>query len=348
MKGLSVKASGMVTAVGFNARASCAAIRAGINGVKVANLWDAKSGEYIAAGKVPLPQWWEGLGKLAELVAPAIQECLRTVEQIPPETIPILLGVAGPKRPSRFLELETTLLNEIEYRLQVPHHPKSKVFPQGRVSGVFGLHHAQQLIESGVVTYCIVAGVDSFLQQEVVEAYMTQRRVFTAENSNGFHPGEAGCAVLVSKARDKSQNELRIIGLGFGDETGTIESDLPSSGDGLTQALRTALAQAGIRFSDTDYWLNDQNGEHYKFKEATIAKIRLERIRDNPRERRFEVWHPIEDLGDIGAAVAPCLLGVALAAHTNDYAPGSRALLHVSADDGKRGALVLEWGLEVH
>ena len=48
----------------------------------------------------------------------------------------------------------------------------------------------------------MVAGVDSYLQQEVLDHYVELRRVLTASNSNGFLPGEAGCAVLVAPAGD--------------------------------------------------------------------------------------------------------------------------------------------------
>src|SRR5690349_24740715 len=57
---VSILAAGMVTAVGFNYAASCAAIRAGIKGIRVLNLWDAENGEYLSGAKVDLPQWWEG------------------------------------------------------------------------------------------------------------------------------------------------------------------------------------------------------------------------------------------------------------------------------------------------
>ena len=58
----------MVTAVGFNSASTNAAIRAGIKGLKIANLWDAENGEYLVAAKVDLPHWWEAR-VWAELVA---------------------------------------------------------------------------------------------------------------------------------------------------------------------------------------------------------------------------------------------------------------------------------------
>ncbi|MGD9853096.1 MAG: beta-ketoacyl synthase N-terminal-like domain-containing protein [Nitrospirales bacterium] len=345
---LAVIASGMVTAVGFNARASCAAMRAGISGVAVVNLWDSESGEYIKGAKVPLPQWWEGVGKLVDLVAPAIQECLRAASPIPSDEIPIFLGVAPANRPFRFENLEAEFFDEIEYKLKVGHHQKSQIIPDGRLAGAVGIEKAQHLLESGEASCCIVAGVDSFLQQDVAEAFMEQQRILTPSNSDGFIPGEAGSAILLQRSEHSKNKELQICGIGFAKESGTIQGERPVTGEGLTQALRTAITQAGIQFSDADYWLNDQNGEHYKFKEAAFAQIRLERIREKPREDRFEVWHPIECLGDIGAAIVPCLLGYALDAHRLSYAPGPLALLHVGSDEGLRAALVLQWKMKDH
>ena len=62
-------------------------MRSGIRNVSEANLWDAETGEYLTAGKVALPQWWVGIGKLADLVVltgdplARISE-IRTVERV--------------------------------------------------------------------------------------------------------------------------------------------------------------------------------------------------------------------------------------------------------------------------
>lgn len=332
----------MVTAVGFNAPASLAAIRAGIRNVNETNLWDAESGEYLAAGRVLLPHWWIGLGKLAELVAPAIHECLEAAKPIPAEQIPILLGVAAPDRPYRWENLDETILEEIELRLGFKLHSESRVISRGRISGVVGLQIASALLDRYGLQYCIVAGVDSFVRQDVVEYYLEKRRILTPNNSNGFSPGEAGSAVLVGPSGDEKSDELKILGAGISQEKATIESEKPLQGDGLTEAFNKALSQAGIVFSAFDYWLIDQNGEHYKFKEAMLSRIRLERLRKEPRPRPYEIWHPIEYIGEVGAAIVPCLLGLSLHACNKDYAPGPCALMSISGDSGERAALVLK------
>jgi 3-oxoacyl-[acyl-carrier-protein] synthase-1 len=53
------------------------------------------------------------------------------------------------------------------------------------------------------------------------------------------------------------------------------------------------------------------------------------------------MWHPIEHLGEVGAAILPCLLAWAAHAMREGYAPGGRALCHVGSDTGERAALVV-------
>src|SRR5437879_6446013 len=98
MPNLAIKASGMVTSVGFNSPASCAAMRSGIRNVNETNLWDAESGQMLGAARVLLPQWWIGTGKLAELVGPAINECLEAAHPISATQIPIFIGLSSPAR----------------------------------------------------------------------------------------------------------------------------------------------------------------------------------------------------------------------------------------------------------
>jgi 3-oxoacyl-[acyl-carrier-protein] synthase-1 len=340
MMRVAVTAAGMVTPVGFNYASSCAAIRAGISGIREANLWDAESGEYLTAGKVDLPHWWEGIGKLADLVAPAIHECFERAGGIKAREIPILLGVASPDRPCRLEGLDEQILDEVEFRLEVPHHPSSKVIPRGNVSGTAAIQEARQLMGRGLVPACIVAGVDSYLQQSVMEAYMEERRILTPPNSNGFIPGEAGCAVLVEPAGARHRDELEILGVGIAREPATIQSDKPSRGDGITQAVRQAFTESGLTIYDTAYRLADLNGEHYKFKEAIFAEGRFMNRR---YEGFYDLWHPIECTGEIGAANAPCILAVAFLASQKRYAPGDTTLCHFSNDDGERAALIVRF-----
>lgn len=336
MQPVSVIASGMVTAVGLNAPSSCAAIRCAIDNFSETRFMDS-GGEWIIGSQVPLEQPWRGLPKLVHMAAPAIQECLAHTGNVRPEMIPLLLCVAEKERPGRLAGLDDQLFHDIEARLGVHFHPHSGVIARGRVAGALALAEARRLIYEERVPFCIIAGTDSFLVAATLASYEKADRLLTSQNSNGFIPGEASAAVLIGPPRRSNEPELLCLGLGAGQEKATIDSEEPFRADGLVQAFQSAFADSGRTFADVDYRITDSNGEQYWFKEAAVAVTRL--LREH--KELLEIWHPADCVGEIGAASAPCVLGVALAAARNRYAPGRGALCHFSADDGERLALLL-------
>lgn len=338
MATLAVVGSGMVTALGFNAPATLAALRARISAIRETPWMDFESGERLRGAKVSLPHWWEGLGKLADLAAPAIHECMQAAGSESPASIPLLIGVAAPERPGRMLRLDEDLLDEVQARLGLRRHPLSKIFPMDQVGCAQALIEAHELIQRVEVKQVIVAGVDSFLHQPTLNAYIQRRRVMTPSNSNGFFPGEAGCSVLVGAAGAFAGGELCIHGFGVAQESATINGTEPLQAKGLTQAVKQALGGAEVALKDVAYRLTDLSGEHYKFKEAAFVAGRLS---GGERDIPLDLWHPIEFLGEIGAAVLPCLLAQAMHAAQEDYAPGPLALCHVGSDDGLRAAFVV-------
>jgi 3-oxoacyl-[acyl-carrier-protein] synthase I len=337
---LAVKAAGLVTSIGFNGPATCAALRAGIRNVYETNLWEPGSGTYLAAGKVPLPQWWVGIGKLADLAAPAIQECLRAAEPISPDQVPVLLCVPSHDRPYRLKDLDTRLVQEIEHRLGIRLHPASRLVPADRVAAALALRHAEQLMSEHQARCVIVAAVDSLLQQDLKSHFLSKRRLLTPENSNGFSLGEGAGAVLVATSGADGRGELLIRGIGIAREPSTIESEEPLRGEGLTLAVRDAFRQANTTIQDVQYRVSDLNGEHYRFKEMALAMVRFPR---RPTGKLFDLWHPCEYIGDVGAAIGPILLAWALDAGRKQYANGPTALCTLGNDDGARAALVVTY-----
>ncbi|MGV8597492.1 hypothetical protein ACV35V_34585, partial [Pseudomonas aeruginosa] len=91
----------------------------------------------------------------------------------------------------------------------------------------------------------------------------------------GFIPGEGAAAVLVPAACASEEPQLLCLGLGFGVEKATVESEgLPLRADGLTQAVKAAFADCGFGYELVDYRLADLPGEQYYFKEAALALSR--------------------------------------------------------------------------
>ncbi|MBA1380136.1 beta-ketoacyl synthase N-terminal-like domain-containing protein [Pseudomonas brassicacearum] len=339
MAALSIIGSGMVSAVGLSAAASCAAIRCAIDHFQETRFID-RAGEWIIGASVPLEQPWRGRTKLIKMAARAIAEALQNLPGIAPEKIPLLLGVAEAERPGRLNGLDMALLRDIEVELGLRFHPDSIVIPRGRVSAAVALRDARTLIYQGGHRHVLVAGVDSLLCGATLAAFEQRERLLTSENSNGFIPGEGAAAVVLAAPVSEEKPQLTCIGLGFGMEQATVEAeDLPLRAEGLTQAVRAALGEAGCGLEQMDYRLTDISGEQYYFKEASLALSRSLRV----RKEFFHLWHPADCIGEVGAAIGPVMLAVALAASRKGYGEGPNIFCHLGNDAGERAAALLSY-----
>jgi 3-oxoacyl-[acyl-carrier-protein] synthase-1 len=298
-----------------------------------------KNGEWITGSYVPLEQPWRGRAKLVHLVVPAIRECLSAVDGIPTEKIPLFLCIAEKDRPGRLSGLDDLLLDEVQEELNLQFHKKSAIIPQGRVAGVIAIQEATTLLYHERLLYCIVAGVDTFLTAGILAAMEEKERILTGTNSDGFIPGEAGAAILLCPGNQKSNGQMEIKGIGFGKEEAHMDSGEPLRAEGLVQAINGACETSGMSAANLDYRITDANGEQYGFKEAALALTRTLK----ERKEEFDIWHPVECIGEVGAAIVPVILGVALAAAKKGYAPGNGVLCHFGNDDGQRAAMFLNY-----
>jgi 3-oxoacyl-[acyl-carrier-protein] synthase I len=326
--------SGMVTGVGFSAPASCAAIRAGITGfVETRFMFD---GEWMIGCPVPFEHGWRGRERLLRMVVPAIEECLAGIEPHHTPEVSLLLCVAEQDRPGRIAGMDDTFFQEVQERLGRRFHSQSYLIARGRIGGVQAVDYARRLLAAGM-RFCIVAGVDSYLVAETLRSFVDRRRVLTAGNSDGLIPGEAAAAVLLA-SDSATEPAFQCRGIGYGTEPAPVESDRPLRADGLVAAFRGALAEANLTLGQIDYRITDLSGEQYGFKEAALALIRVLR----QRKQEFDLWHPADCIGEVGAAAVPAVLAVAMAAAQKGYAPGRRAISHFAADTGERAAMILD------
>ncbi len=334
---IAILASGMVTSVGLTAASTCAAIRCAISNFTETRFMD-KGGEWIMGAQVPLEEPWRGRTKLVKMVVPAIQECLASLDGISPAKVPLFLCVAEPERPGRLEGLDHTLLMEVQVELGVQFHPESQVIAEGKVSGATALALARQWLYSRRSDYCVIAGVDSYLVVGTLAAYEEQTRLLTSQDHDGFIPGEAGAAIVVSVPAMAKGVTIQCLGIGQGREQATVLSEEPLKADGLVAAIKGALADAGCGMGDLDFRITDLSGEQYGFKESSLAVSRILRVLKD----RFDIWHPSDCVGEIGAAIMPVMLGVLLAATRKNYSLGSMALCHGTKDSGERVALVVK------
>jgi 3-oxoacyl-[acyl-carrier-protein] synthase-1 len=332
---LAVTGYGMVTGVGLDAPSSCAAIRCAIDNFQETRFMDA-GGEWILGCEVPLKQPWRGKTKLIKMLTCAMNECLSQDASVKPEQTPLLLCLAETDRPGRVIDDDNQFFLDLCAALGCEFHSKSRIISQGHVAFATALLRARRLIQELKLPQVMIAGADGFLVGPTLAAFEEQERLLTSQNSNGFIPGEAAAAVLVRAAWKNSKPQLICTGVGFGMEKAGVNSEEPLRADGLVQAIKAALSEAGCDMGDLDFRITDIAGEQYHFKEASLALSRILR----KRKEEFDIWHPADCVGEVGAAMGGVMIAVIDSACRKGYSKGQHILFHLGNDDGKRVAMV--------
>lgn len=334
---LAITRTGLVTSVGQTAAQSCAAFRAKLSNPSETRFIDS-GGNWIMAHQVELAQPWRGLTKLAKMAALAIEEALEGLPKAQWAGMPVLLCLAEAERPGRLDGLDDRLFIQIQDELGAHFAGDSAIITQGRVGVAVALLQARKLIAEGGHARVLIAATDSLLNWPTLSHYEREDRLLTERNSNGFMPGEAAGALLIEAAQGQA-GELVCSGIGFGREAAHIASEEPLRADGLTQALKSALADAGCAMHDFDYRITDIGGEQYYFKEAALALSRTLR----QRKESFDLWHPAESTGETGAAAGISVIALAQAACRKAFSPSPNIVAHMANDAGQRAALTLQY-----
>lgn len=335
---IAVIGSGMMTGVGFDSPSSCVAIRSKLNNfVKTDFFHDGE--EHVVGSFVPLPDFSGGRNKLLEMIVSPIRECLNLLPNSEPGRIALLVCVSEADRPGIIKKLDDSFLEDIQAKLSLEFSKESQVIAQGRVGGAYAIKKAADLLNQRLCKFCIIAGVDTYLTVGTISAFESKSRLLSEDNSDGFIPGEAGSAVLLAPVTPELNKAMVIQSVGFGKEAVSIESEEPLRADGMVEAIKQALSDANMEMEDLDYRINDSNGESYVFKEAALVLSRTLK----KRKEKFDIWHPADCIGETGAAIVPCTLGIALTAARKNYAPGHRLVCHYGNDDGTRAAIILEY-----
>ena len=328
----------MVTGVGLNAPASCAAIRCALDNFQETRFMDS-GGEWIMGCEVPLEQPWRGKTKLLKMAATAINECLTNNKKIVPKATPLLLCLSEHERKGRVIDDDNQFFLDLQAELGVEFHEQSRVIVRGHVAVAVALKHARQLLQEHNVKQVMIVATDSLLVAPTLSHYEENERLLTSQNSNGFIPGEAGAALVVEAARTKPEHQLICHGLGFGVEKAHVDSEEPLRADGLTEAIKESLGDAGCGESILEFKITDISGEQYYFKEASLAFSRIDRT----KREEFDIWHPADCIGEVGSAIGAVMLAVLKTSCEKNYSKGNHILAHLGNDDGKRSSMIFAW-----
>ncbi|CAI2934710.1 beta-ketoacyl synthase N-terminal-like domain-containing protein [Aminobacter niigataensis] len=336
---LAILACGMVTAVGLDAPSACAAMRARLDGFQETRFQSGPD-EPVVGAPVPITHEMLGERRMAYMAAAAIRECLDALPEARAAATHLILCVAEADRPGSPVGDNARLAQRIGALLARPANGPTRVISEGRPSGHAALRTAARLLANGEAEYVVIAGVDSYLTSGTITHFLGENRLLTPDNANGFIPGEAAAAILCGAAK---RGAFQLAGLGLSREPAFIYNGLdeegahlPLRGDGMTAAYRDALSECGIEMAGLGYRIADLIGEQYWFKQSALASIRLVRGAHGFQD----VWSPAESLGNVGAAVVPVMIAMAMTAAAKGYSGGTPVLVEASSDSGACGAAV--------
>ncbi len=337
-----IERSGMITAVGGTGELTSLAVAAGMNCYSESSYVN-RDGFKMKLAQVPT----DALGELVEplqdvkmskrhkrcvlLGALALEDALNGEENI--SDIPLFLGLPEPI-PGCVDSIQSSLVSHISLQAGIEFDVvNSRVFRSGRAAGMLAIDLAFQYFETTGKTRVIVGGVDSFVDPSVLGVLDLHGRVLAEEKLDAFAPGEGAGFLLLSAEAVKekvSKKGTQLFRPAVASEPGHLYSEEPNLGAGMTTVFKQAQLASGSEVVDKIY--SSFNGESIHNKEYGIAVLRnSSRLSEN-----FDLEHPADCFGDIGAAFAPVL--ISLAHHT--YV--GKSLVFCCSDNENRGALVVK------
>lgn len=334
-----ITALGMVSPVGADAIMTAASVRSGISAYEASSVIN-KDFNPVVMALVPedaLPPLEDELKsqhltarqqRMLRLCTPAMQQLADVLKT------PMPLMLCGPEKlPGRRSVVSDTFLKQLQVQSKASFDlDNSYVFAEGRAAGFYALEVAIQLLESGH-QQVMLGGVDSFLDLYLLATLDNDDRILAEGVMDAFVPGEAAVFMLLKLADE--QSSVKIYPPGIADEPGHRYSSEPYKGDGLANAVRESLEKAPPVPVNTI--MAGFNGEHFHAKEWGVAAIRNAAQIDSD----FNMLHPADCYGDIGAATGPMLMALASMGLLDGYYRGP-VLAWASSEIQQRAGVYIE------
>lgn len=356
---IAVTGLGMVTTVGSDARAACAAIRAGIarpREIPSFTLLDVETCEESCLVGHPIDGYADGFavsGAWLRLALGSLDDLVRSASLPGPEELGFwqrtgLVVVAPALLLHRFGEgaddpadLRAAYLERLLELWGPQIAPASAALVAGGNAGaIVAVEEALAAIAGQVADRVIVLGADSYLDDLSLGYLSEADRLKTEDNPAGLAPGEAAASLLlepVSAARRRGARVEALLSAAASDrEPRAFLSGDQSQGEGLGRAIRRCLTEAGGPLPFEGDLVSDLSGEPWRAHELATATVRASDLLRSARS-----VHPAASLGDTGAASGAISLCVAARSLARGYARGRRVLVVASSEDGLVGAAEL-------
>lgn len=340
---LAIAGMGMISCLGEGAEVNAAAMRCGYDGFQETLFNQPFSSEKQLGAQVDSEL--RGVSRITYMNKVAVEEAIKDLPK-GYEGLSIIYCMPEKSSTSTFNN-ETALREIIDDTFQDLQlgtlGAASSAFWQHRCGFVSALQQAQELIYTQGQEYVLIVSLDSLLNNATLSKYGgglygEGRRLLGEGHSNGFIPGEAATAILISNPIKNPSNVI-ISGVGDGIETATIDNEEVLKGNGIADAIKQASKDSGIEIHNTGFRVSSVSGEDYFFTEAALAQIKTlkQKVDEQP------LWHPADSVGEVGAAVGGAITIMTYYAFTKGYALGENAICHISNDNSQRGAFVMQY-----
>jgi len=345
-----INAVGMVTPLGLSFITTAAAVRSGLSLVRKTAILDRhwlpvamslvpeNSLVPLAAMRASGTALTVRQERMLRLGAMALSDLFKQLPRI--GRVPWL--IAGPDEHPRCPgSISTNFLQQLQEQTAVEFDVRhSGTFPHGRAGGILALTRALSLLRSDTASHVIVGGVDSHLDLGLLSTLDAEERIRSLGVQAGYIPGEGAAFLLLSLAKHTARwgntYLASIEAAACTEETGHLYSDQPHRGDGLARAFGDVFSQASADFGPVRSVYAGMNGEYLFSKEWGVAYLRHQ----NRFAEHSTLDHPVDCLGDPGAALAPLLLGLSAKAIARQYRQ-SPSLVWCASDLSTRGVALL-------
>lgn len=334
-------ATSMVTPVGASPRRVHSSVEAGISRYRESNIM-APDGEPFRVASVPnealkLPgeEIYSVFPKETQqqrLLRLAYAALIGIKPQLPPN-IHLPLFVAGPDSSVSETGIDHAFLEALKKLTDISIDiDNSRAANIGRAGGIAMLDIASRYFDATGAEYALVGGVDSYMDVSILNELHSQNRLLGVNAVGGFVPAEAASFLLIVSPKAKKNAPSKIMAKVV---DASMNQALNSESEKATLAsiATDIFAEIAKAFSADCIPLTYStfNGEAHWIEELTIAAMRNRRY----FSENHKFAHPAEYFGDVGAAFAPILIGLAI---ENACSP---SMIYCASDSGLRAAVCL-------
>ena len=334
--------------VGNDAVQSAASVRAGISGFAPWPYFGVTFGEDALVAAATEPDLRDGpwTDKALELIEPALAEALagrenpRARDPVDPRRTAFFVATPYAKRQGVAEAGFNMFVDDARMQWQnSAAFGAVEIIAADHAAGLVAMARAVEALLKLERDLCVVAGVDSLLEPTYLHDLWAQRRLKTPDGSSGLVPGEAAAVVVLERAADAARRQVpvlaRIGSLVLDREPSALRPAEALRAEGLSRAVQGALA--AVDPQTIHRIIVDLTGERWRFLEWGLVETRC--LGKLPQQ--WQLWHPAEYLGDIGAASAVAGAVLATRAFARCYGGPGGILICASSTGGERGAMTL-------